>query len=103
MRQGTTEVNIESTESQLCILGLMAWRLSQRWVGSGLEKAREFIQVPLGCPVPAHPIISEPSPLSPPPFPGCWEVGGRGTHPLPGCPLRVWLLALIPPGLCLWL
>lgn len=68
MRQGTTEVNIESTESQLCILGLMAWRLSQRWVGSGLEKAREFIQVPLGCPVPAHPIISEPSPLSPPHF-----------------------------------
>lgn len=25
MRQGTTKVNIESTESQLCILGLMAW------------------------------------------------------------------------------
>lgn len=57
MRQGTTEVNIESTESQLCILGLDGL-VTQRWVGSGLEKAREFIQVPLGCPVPAHPISS---------------------------------------------
>lgn len=33
-----------------------------------------------------------------PPFSLCWKVGRRGLHPSAGCPWRVRLLALTPPG-----